>query len=577
MDYTKYTSRQQNIVNGNIPLWLTTSTEIRRLYAKALFNFDSDIAKFAEKEIIRRQIRHEERKPYSQRQNDIIEGRIPMEDVNKPNLIKLYYAAAYDGDVELGRRIENELRSRGNWIKSINRYTSKQSAIIQDFIDIRTINNIALRWLKRDAIVFGDMDIVDWVCDEEKSRGQGESNAERDEILDINRYNELKDYQLNYLLHLSNKSGDKETLEKIYTELKCRFYDLRKPHYSMIESEFIEGARSIESISTWNLEELSQKLSLDDTNDYSVLKELLEAGVITQDEFDTKRSQMFHENEKDGASLGRTSGIDFDALKSLEELKNKGIITQNEYAQKVAQICGLDDSNISKNRMHPQKNKSQDVRPNVTKITGSLDGIKSNTNKAGLTHFDALKKAQSNSSFVGAGKTFNNKPKQISSVGRTSIGFMILIAAIIIIAVVYGDSFSNSSSDPVKYTKSATEGQVVYAEITSIEPHYGVYRDNKNYMQDYTDVVCKCNSSENETIWMVIPYETYIEKIDPSAENSSLNRGKDFVNSTLEAPKKVLLGSPRKMIGEIEKADNIADDIGSEVGELVMVYDDYLN
>ena len=77
-------------------------------------------------------------------------------------------------------------------------------------------------------------------------------------------------------------------------------------------------------------------------NNIELLKELLETGVITQEEYDAKVEQLSpvtEEVEKE-KELERTS-VDYDELKKLEELKQEGIISHDEYSQKVAQMLNI--------------------------------------------------------------------------------------------------------------------------------------------------------------------------------------------------------------------------------------------
>lgn len=77
-------------------------------------------------------------------------------------------------------------------------------------------------------------------------------------------------------------------------------------------------------------------------NSIDILKELLEAGVITQEEFDAKANQLFpaaDEVEKNTES--KKISINYDDLKNLEELEKEGIISHDEYSQKVAQMLNI--------------------------------------------------------------------------------------------------------------------------------------------------------------------------------------------------------------------------------------------
>ncbi|MBQ6623935.1 MAG: hypothetical protein IJH57_04875 [Mogibacterium sp.] len=186
MDFGKYTERQLEIIEGRVPLYLVEEIEVRRLYVKAQYVFDRDTTIFAETELKRRNIRVVDRsKDYSSKQKDIIEGRIAMEDCEKTELATLFHKARYFGDRDLGERIKAELKSRDNWICAIDGYNTIQTAIIEGLSDITSIHNNALRGLRRVALFLGDLDIVEWLDEEYEKRALKPSEAEKVQLEDI--------------------------------------------------------------------------------------------------------------------------------------------------------------------------------------------------------------------------------------------------------------------------------------------------------------------------------------------------------------------------------------------------------
>ena len=86
-------------------------------------------------------------------------------------------------------------------------------------------------------------------------------------------------------------------------------------------------------------------------NNIEILKELLETGVITQEEYDAKIQQLTSLEEKTGVTDRPLQGtIDYDELKKLEDLKREGIVDQVEFSKIATQLCGitLDQDNYEK-------------------------------------------------------------------------------------------------------------------------------------------------------------------------------------------------------------------------------------
>jgi len=77
-------------------------------------------------------------------------------------------------------------------------------------------------------------------------------------------------------------------------------------------------------------------------NNLEILKELLETGVITQEEYDAKIKQLTALEKKTEVTDRPLHGtIDYDELKKLEELKREGIVDQVEFSKIATQLCGI--------------------------------------------------------------------------------------------------------------------------------------------------------------------------------------------------------------------------------------------
>lgn len=310
VNFGKYTERQLEIIEGRVPLYLVEEIEVRRLFVKAQYIFDRDTIIFAETELKRRNIRVVDRgKDYSSKQKDIIEGRIAMEDCEKTELATLFHKARYFGDRVLGERIKAELKSREKWICAIDGYNTIQTAIIEGWTDVKTIHNNALRGLRRVALFLGDLDIVEWLDEEYEKRALKPSEAEKDQLEDIdfmiqqNLYGRMKDYELNYAFHMYRQKGSVETLVELGKEIARRSYYVRKQKYDATEKAIINSEKELSQVPAYWLEHLKDKLMLDDTKDYSeliaeIIAELEQREAARRAKIDAKKNDYTDRQRK---------------------------------------------------------------------------------------------------------------------------------------------------------------------------------------------------------------------------------------------------------------------------------------
>lgn len=76
------------------------------------------------------------------------------------------------------------------------------------------------------------------------------------------------------------------------------------------------------------------------------LKDLLETGVISQEEYEAKVEQI--SSAKKTAIELQKKEIDYDELKKADDLYKDGVISEDEFTQKAAQIIGLNNDAVSK-------------------------------------------------------------------------------------------------------------------------------------------------------------------------------------------------------------------------------------
>lgn len=289
MDFTQYTERQNDIIEGKIPPYHVMTIEFRRLHAKAMFAFDGDVVRIAEKELKRRNVRLTERKPYTEKQLKVISGERPINEVSKSELATIYHKARDFGDLDIGKTIEAELSNRG-WKPTISGYNTIQTAIIIGTTDINTVHDNALRGIRKVALILGDIDVVIYMDRIYKKRGLRRSESETDQLEDIEflikqgMYGSFKDYELNYARHLISRLGKFPMIEEaIKTEIENRSFHIRLQKYSEQELEIINGITPVSDLRPYSLQRLKDKIELDDTCDMSELIENINAEIKRQE------------------------------------------------------------------------------------------------------------------------------------------------------------------------------------------------------------------------------------------------------------------------------------------------------
>lgn len=115
-----------------------------------------------------------------------------------------------------------------------------------------------------------------------------------------------------------------------------------------------------------------------------------------------------------------------------------------------------------------------------------------------------------------------------------------------------------------KYSPTASEDDLVYVDIVSISPTYGIYGTGLNYSTVYSHFVCKCRSSSGDTVWIYISTEEYKELFDSSI-NSEIYA---FSNNA----KKITLSPSKRIHGTIVLANSIVDDLSSETADIIIKF-----
>ena len=110
-----------------------------------------------------------------------------------------------------------------------------------------------------------------------------------------------------------------------------------------------------------------------------------------------------------------------------------------------------------------------------------------------------------------------------------------------------------------KFTSSASAGDEVYADIVSIFPEIGIYRQGSPI---YSSFVCKCKTSSGSTVWVYMSCSTYQRNFDSSASTSIYNNYADQVD----------FSSAKRIHGTVVTAESIMSGLSSDTGKLVIEF-----
>lgn len=94
-------------------------------------------------------------------------------------------------------------------------------------------------------------------------------------------------------------------------------------------------------------------------------KKLLDEGVITQEEFDTKKKELL----VDSSTLKDSASVQIDEIKNYKNLLDEGVITQEEFNKKKHEL-------LSK-RYAPSSNQAMNTQNFTTNAEGFIQSVKS--------------------------------------------------------------------------------------------------------------------------------------------------------------------------------------------------------
>ena len=171
----EYTERDLKVKSGEIPLSSCSGHYLRFLYQRAVANDDTELVKLIEarrleikeemrvKSIERWHVRYSKRKSgtfqwkqpksnnYTEHQQAIVRGEIPLEQVHTKELIHIHLKAQNLGDIELSERLLDLIMTRRADAEARHERAKR----------VKTIPSDVLSYLGR-AIISGEVDYTDY-------------------------------------------------------------------------------------------------------------------------------------------------------------------------------------------------------------------------------------------------------------------------------------------------------------------------------------------------------------------------------------------------------------------------------
>lgn len=159
-----YTNRQQCILDGKLPMKDIKRVEIRELARRAELNNDQEVLDSLDGILKQYDLWVESH--YTKRQMRYITGEKPADEIGQYALAKLYEHAKKQGDEQIAEWAW-DLMTRNN--KSS--FSQWQMRIIRGVIPTEKVGEGALMSLANRALFLKDQEIVDWAVEKLKERG----------------------------------------------------------------------------------------------------------------------------------------------------------------------------------------------------------------------------------------------------------------------------------------------------------------------------------------------------------------------------------------------------------------------
>ena len=155
-------------------------------------------------------------------------------------------------------------------------------------------------------------------------------------------------------------------------------------------------------------------------------------------------------------------------------------------------------------------------------------------------------------------KEENEKQKEKSkTTSIVALGMLIILALVFLIDS--GVKHMTEKDIPaVSYSSSVEAGTKVYADIKSIFPAIGIYREGSS---DYYAFVCECKTSSGKTVWVSMSTTEYKEHFDSTVST----------NVNTEYAEEVNFSSTKRIHGVTEKADSVMYGLSSSINSTTVI------
>lgn len=295
MDYSKYTKHQQSIINGNFPIEGTFNLELDRILVKARFYVDAPVMEFIRNEFITRG-RHTikvtgRQRPYSKQQQEVLDGKKDIRELSDKALETFHNSACNAYDPGTAAMVEEEMKRRGPWIKTIDGYSDMQTSLILGINDIQEVSDRTVMALLAASRRNCDEDVKAFANEELRRRNIrkqpypksiiGVFNDIKAEPDKIGKYYDPYQCQAYYYAFARH---DVEVIKTLAAAITSRNQEGYARYYTEAEWSVIRGKVPFETIRLWYLKDFYRKLLHDNRLKDSEITAVVAEAIRLKDE-----------------------------------------------------------------------------------------------------------------------------------------------------------------------------------------------------------------------------------------------------------------------------------------------------
>lgn len=144
-----------------------------------------------------------------------------------------------------------------------------------------------------------------------------------------------------------------------------------------------------------------------------------------------------------------------------------------------------------------------------------------------------------------------NRSEDKTAKGKPWLKSIFIGILVVVIAASMFNSWFSPDDPPIEFSQTVKQGSDVYADIVSIVPEYSVSLNWRPH-----GIVCKCTTTNDETVWLYMLISDYTEYFDPTADFSAY----------LASFEKLVFSSGRRIYGHSSEADDVCTGLSRMTG-----------